>query len=262
MADEPLSLVAEVRDRFTGPLKALRAQLLDAGREGAAHGEILAKGVGKAEAALQTTAKTAQTVLNPALAALGVTGLGAGVAVAGIASALNSLTGNLSSLGQLSRETGMAADQLRIFQSVAGKFGISSDASAAAAKTFSENMRDIRRGVGDVSGFLQSQNPIIAQYYQRLRGTKDNDQANKIAEEMLEHVPNAIDRGRLAARIYGNQDLGRLGDQHLSSIAGLNKKAEEKLGPLPEGAVESAERYERDRQSALLNAEGRHDDRS
>jgi hypothetical protein len=245
MADEALRMQAEVVDKFTGPIKALRAMLLDAGREGAHHGETLAKGMGKAEAAIQSTAKSAKTILSPALAGLGVTGLGAGVAVAGIASALNSLTGNLTGLGQLSRETGMAADQLRIFQSVAGKFGISSDASASAAKTFADNMRDIRRGAGEISGFLQSQNPVIAQYYQKLRGTKNNDEANKIVEDMLEHVPNATDRGRLAAQVYGNADMGRLGDRHLGPISGLNAKAGEKLGPLPEGAVEQAERYER-----------------
>ncbi|GLS68072.1 hypothetical protein GCM10007890_00830 [Methylobacterium tardum] len=145
---------AEIEDRFSGPLKSLRAQLLDTSRQGAAHGEALAKGLNKAEAAAQATANTAKTVLNPALAAIGVTGLDTGVAVAGVVNALNSLGSSLSSLGQLGRETGMAADQLRVFQSVAGKFGVSGDASSAAAKTFSQNMRDIRRGVGETMGFL------------------------------------------------------------------------------------------------------------
>ncbi|MCJ2048681.1 hypothetical protein [Methylobacterium sp. J-070] len=245
MADEALRMQAEVVDRFSGPLKALRAQLLDTSREGAKHGEALAKGLNKAEAAAQATANTAKTVLNPAFAALGVTGLGAGVAVAGIAAALNNLSGNLSSLGQLGRETGMAADQLRIFQSVAGKFGVSSDASSVAAKSFSQNMRDIRRGVGETMGFLQSQNQVVAQFAIKLKGTTNNDEALKMTEEFLEQIPNAVDRGRFAEKLFGNMDLGRLGDKHLGAIRDLNAKTAEKLGPLDPKTVESAERYER-----------------
>ena len=245
MADETLLMRAEVEDRFSGPLKALRAALLDTSRQGAAHGEALAKGLGKAEAAAQATANTAKTVLNPALAGIGITGLGAGVAVAGIASALNSLSGNLSSLGQLGRETGMAADQLRIFQSVAGKFGVSGDAASAAAKSFSTNMRDIRRGVGETMGFLQSQSQVVAQFGIKLKGSKNNDEALKMTEEFLEQIPNAVDRGRFAERLFGNMDLGRLGDKHLGAIKDLNAKAGEKLGPLDPKAVESAEKFER-----------------
>jgi hypothetical protein len=245
MADEALRMQAEVVDRFSGPLKALRAQLLDTSREGAQHGQNLAKGMGKAEAAIQSTANSAKTILNPALAGLGVTSIGAGVAVAGIANALNNLSGNLTSLGQLGRETGMAADQLRVFQSVAGKFGVSSEASSSAAQAFSRNMRDIRNGVGETMGFLQSQNQVVAQFSLKLKGSKNNDEALKMTEEFLEQIPNAVDRGRFAERLFGNMDLGRLGDKHLGAIKDLNAKTAEKLGPLDPKAVESAERYER-----------------
>ncbi|MGU3326101.1 phage tail tip lysozyme [Methylobacterium mesophilicum] len=245
MADEALRMQAEVVDRFSGPLKALRAQLLDTSREGAQHGQNLAKGMGKAEAAIQSTANSAKTILSPALAGLGVTSIGAGVAVAGIANALNSLSGNLSSLGQLGRETGMAADQLRVFQSVAGKFGVSGDAASAAAKSFATNMRDIRRGVGETMGFLQSQNQVVAQFAIKLKGTTNNDEALKMAEEFMEQIPNAVDRGRFAEKLFGNMDLGRLGDKHLGAIKDLNAKTADKLGPLDPKAVESAERYER-----------------
>jgi hypothetical protein len=245
MADEALRMQAEVVDRFSGPLKVLRAQLLDTSRQGAAHGETLAKGLGKVEGAARSAGQAAQTVLNPALATIGVTSLGTGVAVAGVVNALNSLSGSLSSLGQLGRDTGMAADQLRVFQSVAGKFGVSGDASSAAAKTFSQNMRDIRRGVGETMGFLQSQNQVVAQFAIKLKGTTNNDEALKMTEQFLEQIPNAVDRGRFAERLFGNMDLGRLGDKHLGAIKDLNAKTAEKLGPLDPKAVESAERYER-----------------
>lgn len=245
MADETLRMQAEITDKFSGPLKSLRAQLLDTSRQGASHGEALAKGLNKVEGAARSAGQAAQTVLNPALAAIGVTSLGTGVAVAGVVNALNNLGGSLSSLGQLGRETGMAADQLRVFQSVAGKFGVSGDASSAAAKTFSQNMRDIRRGVGETMGFLQSQNQVVAQFAIKLKGSKNNDEALKMAEEFMEQIPDAVDRGRFAEKLFGNMDLGRLGDKHLGAIRDLNAKTAEKLGPLDPMTVESAEKYER-----------------
>jgi len=245
MADETLRMQAEVVDRFSGPLKSLRSQLLDTSRQGAGHGEALAKGLGKVEGAAKSAGQAASTVLNPALATVGVTSLSAVVAVNGIVSALKSFGGSISALGQLGRETGMAADQLRVFQSVAGKFGISGDESAAAAKSFANNMRDIRRGVGETMGFLQSQNPIVAQFALKLKGTKSNDEAMKLAEDFIEQIPDAVDRGRFAEKLFGNVDFGRLGDRHLGSIAKLRDKMQEKLGPLDPAAVESAEKFER-----------------
>jgi hypothetical protein len=64
MADEALRMQAEITDKFSGPLKSLRAQLLDTSRQGASHGEALAKGLNKAEAAAQATANTAKTSLT------------------------------------------------------------------------------------------------------------------------------------------------------------------------------------------------------
>jgi len=106
-------------------------------------------------------------------------------------------------------------------------------------------MRDIRRGVGETMGFLQSQNQIVAQFAIKLKGTTNNDEALKMAEEFLEQIPNAVDRGRFAEKLFGNMDLGRLGDKHLGSIRDLNAKTAEKLGSLDPKTVESAERYER-----------------
>jgi hypothetical protein len=245
MADETLRMQAEVVDRFSGPLKSLRSQLLNASREGAGHGENLAKGLGKVEGAARSAGQAAQTVLNPALATVGVTSLSAVVAVNGIVSALKSFGGSVSALGQLGRETGMAAEQLRVFQALSGKFGISGEESASAARAFANNMRDIRRGVGETMGFLQSQNPVVAQFALKLKGTKNNDEALKLAEDFIEQIPDAVDRGRFAEKLFGSVDFGRLGDRHLGSIAKLRDKMQEKLGPLDPKTVESAERFDR-----------------
>lgn len=89
----------------------------------------------------------------------------------------------------------MAAEQLRVFQGVAGKFGVSGDASSAAAKTVSQKMTDIRRGVGETMGFLQSQNSVVAQFAVKLKGTASDDEALKLTEVFLEQILNAVDRG-------------------------------------------------------------------
>ena len=153
MSDEVLRMEAEVRDRFSGPLKALRTQLLDTARAGNNHSETLAKGFGVVEGALQKTARTATSVVNPAFAALGVTGLSAGAAIAGI----SKLTSNMTGLGQLSRETGVAAKTLQEFGSVASRFGIEQDAVASATKNFAAQMRTFSIGTGDAFNWIIKQ---------------------------------------------------------------------------------------------------------
>ncbi|MGU3538888.1 hypothetical protein [Methylobacterium sp. A54F] len=242
---ESLRMVAEVTDKFSGPLRNLRAQLQGMSRDGAAHAEPLTKGFNRIESAARSAGQTTTTVLNPALAAIGVTSLGVTAALVGVGSALRSFGGSVSALAQLGRETNMAAGELRTFQALAGKFGISGDAAAAAAKTFAGNMRDIRKGVGETMGFLQSQSPVVAQFALRLKGSKNNDEARRMAEEFLEQIPDSVDRQRFAEKLFGDGDLGRLGDKHLGSIRKLRAEIDKALGPLDPAAVKSAEDFDR-----------------
>ncbi|KAA0122241.1 hypothetical protein CIW48_19820 [Methylobacterium sp. P1-11] len=250
MADETLRMQAEVVDRFSGPLKSLRAQLLDVSRQGASHGETLAKGMGKAEAAIQSTARSATTVLNPALATVGVTGLTAGAAVAGVAMSLSKLSSNLSNLGALSRETGVAAGTLQTFGAVARKFGLEQDAVAAGTKTFAGNMREFSRGIGDTYQWINRQGTDAAghkafqDFAKDIRGTSDEGEKLRKSLTFMESIRNPVERGIFAQHVFGNADFGRLADGHLGKLADVWNAQKERLGPLDPKAILQAEKFE------------------
>ena len=250
MADETLRMQAEVVDRFSGPLKSLRAQLLDVSRQGANHGETLAKGMGKAEAAIQSTARSATTILNPALATVGITGLTAGAAVAGVAMSLSKLSSNLSSLGALSRETGMAAGTLQTFGAVARKFGLEQDAVAAGTKTFAGNMREFSRGIGETYQWLNRQGTDAAgrkafqDFAQDIRGTTDEGEKLRKSLQFMESIRNPIERGIFAQHVFGNADFGRIADGHLGKLADVWNAQKQRLGPLDPKAILQAEKFE------------------
>lgn len=248
---DSLRMVAEVVDKFSGPLRALRSHLQSMSRDGAAHAEVVQKGMQRVEGAARSAGQATGTVLNPALAAVGVTGLGVVAALTGVGTALRSFGGSVSSLAMLGRETGVAADQLRVIQGVMGRFGIEADASGAAIKTFAQNMRLARDGIGPIMEFLRTQGRTAEgrRYFNdladSLRNTKDNGEALTKALEALENIQDPAGRATFAERILGNADLGRLGDKHLGPIRKLREEIAKSLGPLDPATVQAAEQFDR-----------------
>ncbi|SFM98944.1 hypothetical protein [Methylobacterium pseudosasicola] len=251
MADEALRMQAEVQDKFSGPLKALRSQLLDTARTGANHSDTLVKGFKSVESTMQSTARTASSVVNPAFAALGVTGLTAGAAVAGISAALNKLTGNLTGLGQLTRDTGIAAKTLQEFGAVAGRFGIEQDAVAQGAKNFAAQMRTFSRSTGDAFNWVihQGTNAAGRKAFQNfatdLQHTSDEGEKLKKALTFMETIKNPVERGIFARQFFGNDDFQRLADQHLGTVTQMFKQARERLGAYDPADIINAEKFDR-----------------
>ncbi|WP_419830621.1 phage tail tip lysozyme [Methylobacterium sp.] len=251
MSDEALRMQAEVRDKFSGPLKALRSQLLDVSRTGANHSDMLAKGFKGVEGAMQSTARTASSLINPAFAALGVTGLTAGAAVAGISSALNKLTGNLSGLGQLNRDTGIAAKTLQEFGAVAGRFGIEQDAVANGARNFAGQMRLFSRSTGEAFQWIVRQGTDAAgrkafqDFATDLQRTSNEGEKLKKALAFMETIKNPVERGIFAQQFFGNQDLARVADGHLGKVVDLFRKARDKIGTFNPDDIINAEKFDR-----------------
>ncbi|WP_267424916.1 phage tail tip lysozyme [Methylobacterium sp. GC_Met_2] len=200
---------------------------------------------------MQSTARTASSVVNPAFAALGVTGLTAGAAVAGISAALNRLTGNLTGLGQLSRETGVAAKTLQEFGAVAGRFGIEQDAVASATKNFAAQMRTFAKGTGDAFNWVIHQGTNAAgrkafqDFATDLQRTGDEGEKLKKALAFMETIRNPVERGIFAQQFFGNQDLARIADGHLGKVVDLFQKAREKIGTFNPDDILNAEKFDR-----------------
>lgn len=248
---DTLRLVAEVVDKFSAPMRNLRTQLQGMGKEGASHTDAVVKGFQKVEGAAKGASQVVTTTLNPALAAVGVTGLGVAAALTGIGASLRALGGSLASLGMLSRETGVSAENLRVIQGVMGKFGIESEAASGAVKNFAQSMRLARDGIGPIMEFLRTQGrsaegrKFFNDLADDLQRSKDNGEALTKALEALENIKDPSGRMEYAQRLFGNADIGRLGDQHLGRLREVIEQQRKLLGPLDEGAVRAAENFEK-----------------
>ena len=241
---DSLRLVAEVVDRFSTPLRNLRASLQGMSREGMAHSKALNDSFGKVESSARSATQAVATGLTPALSAVGVTGLTVAGSMAAVGAAVRSFSRDVSELGRLSRDVDMSTQSLREFQSVAGKFGIAPEAAQGAVRTFSNAMRDIRRGYGDAATFLHTKGPLTAQLGLKLRGTKNNEEALRIVEETLNDIPNAVDRRKLAEALLGNPDFGRFGEAGREKLRQFREEAQKDLGGLTKEAQEQADRLE------------------
>ena len=248
---DSLRLVAEVVDNFSTPLKNLRAQLQGMGKDGGSHTDAVVKGFSKVEGAAKSAGQTVTTVMNPALAAVGITGLGVVAAMNGVGAAMRSLGGSVSALAMLGRETGISAENLRVMQSVMGKFGIEAESSAGSIKTFTQNMREARDGLGPIMQFLRTQGrttegrAYFNQLADDLKNSKDNSDALMKALEGLEHIQDPAGRMKYAQEIFGNADIGRLGDQHLGRLRDIVEQTRKMLGPLDPATVKAAEDFEK-----------------
>ncbi len=64
--DEALRLVAEVKDRFTGPLGALKKQMADLATAGTSHNDVLEKSFGKVTGGVRAAEQAVASGLNRA----------------------------------------------------------------------------------------------------------------------------------------------------------------------------------------------------
>lgn len=252
---DTLRLVAEVVDRFSTPLKNLRGQLQGLSREGTAHAETLGKGFQKLEGSLKGVAQTTTTVLNPALATVGVTSLTVGAAIAGVGASLRSFAGNTAVLAQASRDTGVAAQTLRDVQNILGKVGVSAEQSGTAIVGFAEKMRLARDGIGPVMEFLRTQGRTAEgrKYFNdladSLQHSKDNGDALVKALKGMEGIKDPVGRRLYAEQVLGLADAARLAEKHRGTIEEQLGKAAKALGPLDPKSLEASERFEKSMQS-------------
>ncbi|MCJ2082689.1 phage tail tip lysozyme [Methylobacterium sp. J-090] len=248
---EALRLEAEVVDKFSDPMKRLRTQLQVLGKEGKEHGRTLGEGFTHAERAMAKTAGTVTNVLNPALSSIGVTTLGVTAALAGIQAAVRSFTTNASGLGQLGRDTGIAAEQLRDIQSVLGKVGIDANQSSAGIIAFAEAARQARGGVGPLMDFLRTQGKTTEgrAYFggiaDSLIKSKDAGEAFMKAFKGLEGIKDPADRRVYAEQVLRMAEAARVVEKHRGTIDEQMAKANKEAGPLTPQMVQSAEAYDK-----------------
>jgi uncharacterized membrane protein YgcG len=159
---DSLRMAAEITDRFSKPLKDLQRSLRSLAAEtSSAHktGTVSAKG--HTESLLQlrrevtNVADRMKSGLAPALAGLGISGLSAAAGIAAVTKSIVDFAGNARHLEFMSKQTGLAVDQLRAWEQEASRLGTTAESLTGGFVEFNasmEKMARIGRAFGRESG--------------------------------------------------------------------------------------------------------------
>lgn len=195
MADDRLRIVASVDDQFSKPLEKLRGELANTARVPGL--DDLRKRFSDIEGTITRLRQTGAQ-LNSVGGIGGMLGLGSltGIAsVAGLAASMRDLARTQVEMRHFSRETGIAAGQLKELQELGKRFQIAPEATTGALNSFAETMYDIRHGIGGMYGELRQKAPELAK---DLRNSKDNVEALGHALGWLGRQGDTIEQKRWA----------------------------------------------------------------
>lgn len=251
MADDKLTLVASVEDRFTAPLTKLKTALGQVGSTPAA--KSLAKDFEGANAAIDRTRTAIQSV-TPALAALGVGGFGAVTAISGITSAIRAFSGNTQQLALMSRETGLTIDKLRAFGELGERFGVSAQTMQGALQNLATGAHDIRRNWGEAYTTLQAMN--LGELAAKLAKSANMDQYLSTALEGLGKIDNPITRQKVSILLFGTPDVGKVAGALGADLEKVLRELQARMGTTTQEQVAAAERFEKSLSDLRASAEG------
>ena len=207
MADENLRLQAEVVDKFSGPLKKLRDGLRGIrAPEDLKRTQDAMEGVKKGA---EMAANAVRSTLGVALTGLGITSITAGGALAGLFAAAKSFGASAAELKFFSQEVDVSARNIRRLENFGANFNISADQVRSGVGKVSEQMRELRRGYGDLADYLRRIDPDL---FNQLRGSKDNDEAMGRLLGYMDRIPNAADRAAFSMRAFGTTAFARMSD--------------------------------------------------
>ena len=246
MADDVLRMQAEVVDRFTGPLRSLQSQLR--GIQSGSGVKAIKDGFDSAEKSALALGNSVRTVVNPALAAVGITGLGVAAALAGVGAALRGFSTDTAKLSFLSREVGVSAERLRVLESVGSKFGLSAEEMAGGVRTFSDNLDQIKRRTGDTYNYLSSQaqrSGGMREFFNSLTASKSTEEAVGRSLDLLARIPDAKRRADVAIQLFGSKGFAILGSEGPEALKKYVQEGERSLGRLPKAAEDAALAFQR-----------------
>jgi hypothetical protein len=150
---ETMRLIAEVVDKFSGPLKDLNKAIGTvnaAGKrlhdEGAKQTREHAKAYKELHERIDKTKEMVSGTLSPAMAALGLTTFGVGEALGKVVDKLKEVGAQYNIMQDVSRRAGMSVDHVRALSVGFERLGISQESANDAAAEFGEHMDRLKRG--------------------------------------------------------------------------------------------------------------------
>lgn len=210
MADERLRLTAEVTDQFSGPLGKLESALGRTARAGKQAANDLQKDFSTFNGVLGKSTSALQGMTGP-LTAMGAAGLGVGLSLTAIGSALRSFSTGTQQLSILSKETGVTINQLRAFGALGERFGVSADTMRGGVMRFSEEMSRLRKRYGETYSSLQAMN--LSDLIEKLVAAPNMRAALDSAMEALSNIGDPAKRRKVAEQLFGVSEIGAVAGQ-------------------------------------------------
>jgi hypothetical protein len=238
---ETLRLVAEVVDKWSGPLRNLRRDLQSI--RPTQGNTRLAQSYDDIRRSVEGLTRGVRTGLTPVLTGLGVTTLSVAGAVAALSAAVRGFSQNTVALSYLRRETGLTIDRMRELEAFGERVGTTGDAVRGGLSSFARNMQELRHGTGDTLNSLWGRDSTgnLRKFLTELRGVGSNEEALRRVFDILDRTPNAQNRQDILTAFGLPPELGRVvGAEREKVLAEIRKN----LGPLGKDGETGAKRLE------------------
>ncbi|MFK5598339.1 hypothetical protein ACFZ8E_15305 [Methylobacterium sp. HMF5984] len=241
MADDRLRLVAEVQDGFTGPLAKLETALGRAAKTGTQAGKDSKRDfdgfhgtLGKTTAALQG--------MTPVLSGLGLVGLTAGVSLGTMTAALSGFSRGTQQLAIMSKETGLAVDQLRAFSALGERFGVSAETMQGGVRKFADEMSQMRKRYGQTYLDLQQMN--LGELVEQMVSSPNMKAALDTFMDSVSQIGDPVKRRKVVEMMLGSDQIAAVAGQLTGRYRQVMDEILKAQGQTTDAQIKAAQRFE------------------
>ncbi|TXN41804.1 hypothetical protein FV232_26045 [Methylobacterium sp. WL30] len=241
MADERLRLVAEVQDGFTGPLAKLETALGRAAKTGTQAGKDLKRDFEGFNGALGKTTAALQG-MTPVLSGLGLVGLSAGVSLGAVTAALSGFSKGTQQLAIMSKETGLAVDQLRAFSALGERFGVSAETMQGGVRKFADEMSQMRKRYGQTYFDLQQMN--LGELVEKMVSSPNMKAALDTFMDSVSQIGDPVKRRKVVEMMLGSDQIAAVAGQLTGRYREVMDEILKAQGQTTDAQVKAAQRFE------------------
>jgi hypothetical protein len=206
MANESLVMSVEVRDLFSAQLRKLQTDLKSLSTTGAASTKTLQKDWKGVGSEIQAASGAIVRDMLPAMRLGGLAGLTLGGAIGGAAIALKNFAQNTMTIGNFSKEIGLASREVAKLQAMGGFFGIDPSTAQGNFRTFQTFLQAMRKDGGETISHLKqvfgAAGDELAGVLLRPGSFKEKMEAAFTAIRNVDSEPTAR---KMAQELFGNE---------------------------------------------------------
>ncbi|HEY2210276.1 MAG TPA: hypothetical protein VGH62_01410 [Bradyrhizobium sp.] len=195
MAEEDtMRLVAEVVDKYSGPLKDMQRslrELSDVARgahvSGAKHTKEHEKAYGELGERIERVKKGFESSFGPALATVGITAFSVGEAIKGVVESVQRLGESYNVLNDASKRSGLQIDAIRAITVAWERLGIAPERATESLARFGEFMDQTSRGASDARQRWELLGGAYQKLGESLKGLGREDAIKRVMEYLSTH---------------------------------------------------------------------------